>query len=67
MITTILKEVDLICIDLQLSMFMNLDGILKPKGESQRPAGNIIVSVELLTTVANSSKLLPAFTFEGEG
>jgi hypothetical protein len=25
------------------------------------------VSVELLTTVANSSKLLPAFTFEGEG
>ena len=37
------------------------------KGESQRPAGNNIVSVELLTTVANSSKLLPAFTFEGEG
>jgi hypothetical protein len=37
------------------------------KGESQRPAGNIIVSGELLATVANSSKLLPAFTFEGEG
>ena len=37
------------------------------KGESQRPAGNIIVSGELLITVANSSKVFPAFTFEGEG
>jgi hypothetical protein len=37
------------------------------KGESQRPAGNIIVSGELLITVANISKLLPGFTFEGEG
>ena len=37
------------------------------KGESQRPAGNIILSGDLLTTVAGSSKVLPAFTFEGEG
>jgi len=37
------------------------------RGESQRPAGNTIVSGELLTTVAISSKVFPVFTFRGEG
>ena len=37
------------------------------KGESQRPAGNRILSGELLTTVDNISNLLPVFTFAGEG
>jgi hypothetical protein len=37
------------------------------KGESQSPAGNSILSGELLTTVDNISNLLPAFTFTGEG
>ena len=37
------------------------------KGESQAPAGNIIMVGELLTTVEMTSNLLPAFTFEGEG
>jgi len=37
------------------------------KGESQSPAGNSIVSGELLITVDNISNLLPAFTFAGEG
>jgi hypothetical protein len=37
------------------------------KGELQRPAGNNILSGELLTTVANISNLSPAFTFAGEG
>ena len=37
------------------------------KGESHRPAGNSIVPGELLTTVDNISKLLPTFTFVGEG
>ena len=36
-------------------------------GESQSPAGNSILSGELLTTVDNISNLLPAFTFAGEG
>jgi hypothetical protein len=37
------------------------------KGESQSPAGNNILSGELLTTVDIISNLLPAFTFVGEG
>jgi len=37
------------------------------KGESHSPAGNSIVSGELLTTVDNISNLLPVFTFAGEG
>jgi hypothetical protein len=37
------------------------------KGELHRPAGNNILSGELLTTVANISNLSPAFTFDGEG
>jgi hypothetical protein len=37
------------------------------RGESQCPAGNNIVSGDLLTTVDNISNLLPAFTFAGEG
>jgi hypothetical protein len=37
------------------------------KGESHCPAGNSILSGELLTTVDIISNLLPAFTFDGEG
>jgi hypothetical protein len=37
------------------------------KGESKAPAGNVIVSGELLTTVDNTSNLLPTYTFAGEG
>jgi hypothetical protein len=36
------------------------------RGESQRPAGNSIVSDELLTTVDNISNLSPDFIFAGE-
>ena len=37
------------------------------RGESQSPAGNSILSGELLTTVDIISNLLPDFTFAGEG
>jgi hypothetical protein len=37
------------------------------KGESQGPAGNIIVVGDLLITVEMISNLLPVFTSEGEG
>jgi hypothetical protein len=37
------------------------------KGESQGPAGNFIVSGDLLTTIDIISNLLPVFTFAGEG
>jgi hypothetical protein len=37
------------------------------KRTSQNPAGNSIVSDELLTTVDNISNMLPFFTFTGNG
>ena len=37
------------------------------KGELHRPAGNSILSGELLTTVDIISNWLPAFTFNGKG